>query len=409
MDRRITRRRVRRRWRWVAGGLALALTAGLGWQLLPAAGSTDIVAATIETGAVERAPFEDYLPIRAAVAPKVTTLVDTLSGGQVEKLLVQDGAWVTAGQPLATLVNPTLKLDVLTREAEIASQLGTLTGDELSLERSRLDRAAQTASANYDLLKARRDLAIRQQLHDQGSFPTRASKAIRKRPSTSTSAWASCARSGPRRPHRRAPGLAPGRYQRPPDRQSRGGARRARRAGGARPGHRPSRQSGDPAGADPRGRRPRGAGRWRGRLETGGRRGRVSRPRCRGQQAKGEAGIALVVSKVLPAVANGRFHIELGFAGQPPQGLNRGQTMDIRATLGATSKALVAPVGGWLDSGGGTSAFVVDPDGRHARRRAVKVGRRNPAQVEILAGLSPGDRIVTSNTASITGDILNLR
>jgi HlyD family secretion protein len=83
--------------------------------------------------------------------------------------------------------------------------------------------------------------------------------------------------------------------------------------------------------------------------------------------------------------------------------------MDIRATLGATSKALVAPVGGWLDSGGGTSAFVVDPDGRHARRRAVKVGRRNPAQVEILAGLSPGDRIVTSNTASITGDILNLR
>jgi hypothetical protein len=83
-----------RRWRWVAGGLALALTAGLGWQLLPAAGSTDIVAATIETGAVERAPFEDYLPIRAAVAPKVTTLVDTLSGGQVEKLLVQDGAWL---------------------------------------------------------------------------------------------------------------------------------------------------------------------------------------------------------------------------------------------------------------------------------------------------------------------------
>ncbi|NKJ43669.1 multidrug efflux pump subunit AcrA (membrane-fusion protein) [Novosphingobium sp. SG720] len=168
MDRRITRPRLGRRWRWVAGGVAIVLAAGLAWRLLPAAGSTDIAAATIETGPVARAPFEDYLPIRASVAPKVTTLVDTLSGGQVEKLLVQDGAWVNAGQPLATLVNPTLKLDVLTREAEIASQLGTLTGDELSLERSRLDRAAQTASANYDLLKARRDLSIRQQLHDQG-------------------------------------------------------------------------------------------------------------------------------------------------------------------------------------------------------------------------------------------------
>ncbi len=45
----------------------------------------------------------------------------------------------------------------------------------------------------------------------------------------------------------------------------------------------------------------------------------------------------------------------------------------------------------------------------HARRRAIKVGRRNPAQVEILAGLDAGDRILTTNTSSITGDIINLR
>ena len=52
---------------------------------------------------------------------------------------------------------------------------------------------------------------------------------------------------------------------------------------------------------------------------------------------------------------------------------------------------------------------VVDADGGHARRRPVKVGRRNPEQVEILAGLTPGDRIVISNTASVRGDVINLR
>jgi len=108
-------------------------------------------------------------------------------------------------------------------------------------------------------------------------------------------------------------------------------------------------------------------------------------------------------------VKDGRFRTELDFAGAPPAGLNRGQTLDIRITLGSTAPALVAPVGGWLEAGGGTSVFVLDADGAHARRRAVKTGRRNPEQVEILSGLKAGERIVISNTSSVTGDILNLR
>ena len=138
------------------------------WRILPASGSTDIANADIDSGTVERAPFADYLPVRATVAPRVTTLVGVLSGGQVETLSVQDGAMVAAGEPLATLANPTLKLDVLTREAQIASQLGGIAGENLGIERTSLDRAAQIAQANYDLIKARRELGIRQQLHDKG-------------------------------------------------------------------------------------------------------------------------------------------------------------------------------------------------------------------------------------------------
>lgn len=390
--------------------VVVVLLVGIGvWLLLPAGGSTDIAAADIETGTVTRAPFADYLPVRATVAPKVTTLVGVLSGGQVETLLVQDGAMVTAGQPLARLANPELRLEVLTREAQIASQLGDVSGQDLSIERNRLDRASQIAQANYDLIKARRELAIREQLHDQGFVADAGVKSFaeeaayqRKRLAQLESGGATEARITATQAARLA------------DTRGRlSGNLAAVRAGldalvvrapvGGRltnftiqPGQ--TLKPGDPAGQID------SEGSWKlvadvdeyylGRVAVG-------------QQAT--AGAPLTVSKVLPAVKDGRFRTELTFNATPPAGLSRGQTIDIRVTLGSTAPALVVPVGGWLDAGGGSTAFVLDADGQHARRHIVKVGRRNPEQVEILSGLAPGDRIVTSNMSSVKGDILNIR
>ena len=46
---------------------------------------------------------------------------------------------------------------------------------------------------------------------------------------------------------------------------------------------------------------------------------------------------------------------------------------------------------------GGDYVFVVSPDGHHADRRRIKLGRRNSEQVEVLSGLKAGDRVVTSD------------
>ncbi|WBO22325.1 efflux RND transporter periplasmic adaptor subunit [Sphingomonas abietis] len=412
MDRRVAH--LRRPWwrqpQWFGPPLAL-LGAALAWHVLPASGSTDIAAADIETGAVERTIFADDLPVRATVAPRLSTFVNAVSGGQVERLLVQDGSAVTAGEALATLANPSLKLDVMTREAQIASQLGSLSGDELALERSKLDRAGQTSSANYDLLKAERDLSIRQQLHDQGFVSDEGVKSYREETDYQRQRLAQL-RSGQTEEDRT------GRLQ--ADRLAETRARldgnlSAVRAGldalvirapvagrltnfTIQPGQ--MLKAGDPAGQID------SEGSWKlvadvdeyylGRVAVG-------------QKATAEGGARLTVSRVLPSVTDGRFRIELAFDGTAPAGLNRGQTLDTRVTLGAASQSMVAPVGGWLDAGNGASAFVLDGDGRHARRRAIRIGRRNPEQVEILSGLAPGDRIVTSNTASVKGDILNIR
>ncbi|USI75045.1 efflux RND transporter periplasmic adaptor subunit [Sphingomonas morindae] len=409
MDRRIARR-AGRRWRLPAGAAAGVGLLFAAWHVLPAKGSTDMAAADVETGLVTRAPFDDVLPVRATVAPAITTYVSAVSGGQVARLLVADGSMVAAGQPLATLLNPSLKLDILTREAAIASQLGTVSADDLALEKGRLDRATQTAAAGYDLVKARRDLSVQQQLHEQG-FVSDAGVATYSEQARYQADRLSQLKAG-QASEQRIAALQAGRLR---DTRTRlvgtlaaveqsldALTLRAPVAGRltnftVQPGQ--NLKPGDPAGQID------SEGRWK--LVADVDEYYLGRVRV-GQSATGEGNLRLTVIKVLPAVTDGRFRIELGFAGAAPP-LSRGQAIDVRVVLGASRSAVIAPTGAWLDSGGGVSAFVLDGAGRHAARRAIRVGARNPRAVEILAGLHPGDRIVTSATDTIKGDALNIR
>jgi HlyD family secretion protein len=59
------------------------------------------------------------------------------------------------------------------------------------------------------------------------------------------------------------------------------------------------------------------------------------------------------------------------------------------------------PAGPFLEASGGAWAFVLDRDGTSATRRSVKLGRRNADSVEVLSGLEPGDRVVTSDYAGL--------
>lgn len=416
MDRRVERRRgLPRQWRIIAIVSAIIVAAFLVWHLLPASGSINVVSANIETGQVTRARFADYLPVRATVAPGVTTFVGTQQGGQVEKLLVQDGVQVVAGQALATLANPELKLDILSREATIAGQLGDLSAQDLALERNRLDRASQTAAAGHDLIKARRDLWMRQQLHDKGILSDAGVASFREEFQYQQHRLAQL-QSGKSSEDR----IAALQASRLADTRARlVGTLKAVQTGldaltirapvtgrltnfTIQPGQ--MLKAGDPAGQID------SEANWKlvadvdeyylGRVVVG----------QRASGTSGDLNLPLIVTKVLPAVANGRFRIELGFRRDPPAGLNRGQTLDVRVTLGDTKPALIAPIGGWLDSNGGNFAFVLDVDDHTARRRSIKVGRRNPEYVEILSGLAPGDRIVTSNTTAYDNvGILNIR
>jgi HlyD family secretion protein len=105
----------------------------------------------------------------------------------------------------------------------------------------------------------------------------------------------------------------------------------------------------------------------------------------------------LRVNKVYPQVRNGQFKVDLVFVGAEPKSLQRGQTIQARLTFGDASRAVMIPDGAFFNDTGGQWVFVVDKGGNSATRRQVQLGRRNTDYIEVLSGLSPGERVITSS------------
>jgi HlyD family secretion protein len=107
--------------------------------------------------------------------------------------------------------------------------------------------------------------------------------------------------------------------------------------------------------------------------------------------------IRLAVTRIYPQVHGGVFTIDLAFNGATPQGLLPGEAVQGKLSLGADRPGLVLPTGPFLERTGGDWVFVLRPDGRAADRRRIKIGRRTAEQVEVLSGLKPGERVITSD------------
>jgi HlyD family secretion protein len=105
----------------------------------------------------------------------------------------------------------------------------------------------------------------------------------------------------------------------------------------------------------------------------------------------------LRISKVYTQVANGRFQVDMQFVDGVPDGVRRGQTMQIRLALSDETQALLLAKGGFYQQTGGNWVYKVSSDGHTAYRADVQLGRQNPDYYEVLSGLQPGDRIVTSS------------
>ncbi|MCG6189777.1 HlyD family efflux transporter periplasmic adaptor subunit [Maribellus maritimus] len=104
----------------------------------------------------------------------------------------------------------------------------------------------------------------------------------------------------------------------------------------------------------------------------------------------------LRVKKVYPEVRNSQFQIDLVFTDERPENIRAGQTYYINLQLGQPEQSLLVSLGGFFNSTGGQWIYVVDPSGDFATKRNIRIGRKNPKYYEVLEGLEPGERVITS-------------
>ena len=105
----------------------------------------------------------------------------------------------------------------------------------------------------------------------------------------------------------------------------------------------------------------------------------------------------LVITYIYPNINNGRFEVDMQFVGETPPGIKRGQSLRLRIELGQSSEELLLPVGGFYKDTGGNWVFVVSDDGTKAEKREIRLGRKNTEHFEVLNGLEPGERVITSS------------
>ena len=111
---------------------------------------------------------------------------------------------------------------------------------------------------------------------------------------------------------------------------------------------------------------------------------------------RGERQYQLQVRKVYPEVREGKFRCDFIFRGERPENIRTGQTYYIDLELGQPEQAVIIPRSTFFQTTGGQWIFVLDKSGTKAYRRPIRVGRQNPQHYEILEGLEPGERVVTS-------------
>ena len=105
----------------------------------------------------------------------------------------------------------------------------------------------------------------------------------------------------------------------------------------------------------------------------------------------------LEITYKYPGATNGRFEVDMNFTGDTPPGIIRGLSLRLRIELGQSSEELLLPVGGFYKDTGGNWVFVVE-EGNRAVKRDIKLGRKMGSEYfEVLEGLSPGDKVITSS------------
>ena len=356
---------------------------------------------TVTISSAVKGEFNDYIRISGRVQPMTTIQLSPQEGGIVEKILIEEGSPVKAGDAILILNNDNLDLQILNSEAELAEKENILRNTQIQMEQQKLDvrqnvleygmqvdrlrRAYEQQKALYEdkliakeeYLKAEEDYRLAKQKYDLMAERSKQDSLYRGTQIDRMEESLENMQLNMSMIRRRKSNLI---VKAPID--------------------------GELGLLDVVLGQSIAAGTKIGQINSVGTYkveaqidehyiDRVSAGLEATFERQGET-YSTVIRKVYPEVRDGKFKADFKFDGEQPDNIRAGQTYYLNLQLGQPEEAVIIPRGTFYQKTGGKWIYVVNKEGTKAVKREIRIGRQNPQYYEVLEGLEPGEKVITS-------------
>ena len=351
---------------------------------------------------IKKGTFQEFIPVNGIVLPLTTIYLDAVEGGRVEEKYVDDGTVLKKGQPILRLSNTDLQLGLVTQQTNVYNLLTQMQISKNAAQQNTVGKLNQMTDVESQLKEAERVYKLDKHLYEQKVIGSqeyeqalnnynyllqkkKLTDKILQQDSTSNEQQVTQAR------------------------QSFEGSQNALNVMRQKVGDLIVRApiDGQLTSLDAEIGQSKNKGERLGQIDVlDGYKVRVDIDEhyisrifigLKGDFDFNNKTYKLEIKKVFTQVTNGRFQVDMEFVGDVPQGIRRGQTLQIRLALSDETQAVLLPKGGFYQQTGGNWIFKVNDNGKTAYKVDIQLGRQNPDYYEVLQGLKPGDKVVTSS------------
>lgn len=403
MDRVIEKKKwSRKRILTIAGIVAVVALIGASYYFTSGKSKLNVDTDRITVSEVKKGTFQETIPVNGQVLPLTTIYLDAVEGGRVEEKYVDDGTVMKKGQPILRLSNTDLQLALVTQKTDVYNLLTQMQISKNAAEQNTVSKLNQMTDVESNLKEAQRIYNLDKYLYQKKAIGSQEfekakndyeyyqqkknlTQQILKQDSSSTEQQLKQARQL---------------YQ---------GSQNALNVMQEKVGDLIVRApiDGQLTSLDAEIGESKNKGERLGQIDVlDGFKVRVDVDEhylsrvytgLKGTFSFNDTTYTLEIKKVYSNITNGRFQVDMEFVGKVPQGIRRGQTLQILLALSDARTAVLLPKGGFYQQTGGNWIFKVSSDGKTAYKTDIQLGLQNPDYYEVIEGLKPGDKVITSS------------
>jgi HlyD family secretion protein len=386
----------------VAGIAALVLLAFGSYYFTSGKSALNVDLDRITISTVTKGPFTETIPVNGVVLPITSIYLDALEGGRVEEKYVEDGTFMKKGQPILRLSNTDLELSLANQQTSVYSLLSNMRLSSVTAQQNTVSKLNNMADVESFFKEAERVYNLDKKLYAQKAIGSQEFKKaendynyyLQKKELTQrilNQDSISVARQAEQ------------------DRQSYNGAEKTLNILSKKVGDLVVRApvDGQLTSLDAEVGQNKNKGERLGQIDVlSGFKVRVDVDEhyisriysgLKGKFSFADSNYDLKIFKVYTQVTSGHFQVDMQFTGAVPKGIRRGQTLQILLALSDERQSVLVPRGGFFQQTGGNWIFKVSADGKKAYRADITLGNQNQDYFEVMQGLQPGDKVVTSS------------